>query len=43
MEDKKWILWILVPVYTAEFATVDLLLESLVGGILLLYFGHDAY
>jgi len=41
MEDTKWVLRILV--YAADFATVDLLLESRVGGILLAYFGHDAY
>jgi hypothetical protein len=41
MEDTKWVLWILV--YAADFATVDLLLESLAGGIILAYFGHDAH
>jgi len=30
-------------VHAADFATVDLLLESRVGGILLASFGHDAY
>ena len=41
MEDNKWVLSILL--YAVDFATVDLLLESLVGGILLAYVGHDAY